>query len=183
MKTQTEKTLNVLRMIAWIGYIGSISLTVIGSIATIYFFIFPDADFIKNIKITEAKLSFITLRNDYMGRLLFYYILSLIKIYFVINIWKLAKDALININTNHPFSATISIILEKIAYVMIVIGVINFIINQYTITLEGLITNHFHYEYNLSPLLTYIFEIGIIYLIAQIFKRGVELQEESELTI
>ena len=183
MKTQTEKTLNVLRMIAWIGYIGSISLTAIVSIATICFFIFPDADFIKNIKISEAKLSFITLRNDYMGRLIFFYILSLIKIYFVITIWKLAKDALININSNHPFSATISIILEKIAYVMIVIGVINFIINQYTITLEGLITNHFHYEYNLSPLLTYIFEIGIIYLIAQIFKRGVELQEENELTI
>ena len=181
MKTQTEKILNILRVIAWIGYVGSIAMTVIAGIFTIYSFIYPDADFIKNITISEAKLPFRTLKNDYLGRLIFYYILFLAKTYFVIKIWKLAKDALNNININNPFSSKTSIILEKIAYLMIVIGVINFIIGQYIIALEGLVTNHFKYSF--SPDLTYIFGIGIIYLISQIFKRGVELQEENEFTV
>ncbi|MFN3489676.1 MAG: DUF2975 domain-containing protein [Emticicia sp.] len=181
MKTQTEKILNVLRVIAWIGYIGSIALTIIGGIATIYFISFPDADFTKNVTISDAKLSFRTLKNDYLGRLIFYYILFLIKIYFVIKIWKLAKDALTNININNPFTSNTSIMIEKIAHLTIIIGVINFIIGQYTIALEGLVTDYF--RYNFSPDLTYIFGIGIIYLISQIFKRGVELQEENELTV
>jgi Protein of unknown function (DUF2975) len=181
MKTQTEKILNILRVIAWIGYVGSIVIAVIAGIFAIYSFIFPDADFNKNIFISDAKLPFRTLKNDYLGRLIFYYILSLIKIYFVIKIWKLAKDALTNININNPFSSKTSIIVEKIAYLMIIIGVLNFIIGQYVIALEGLITNHFKYSF--SPDLTYLFGIGIIYLISQIFKRGVELQEENELTV
>lgn len=181
MKTQTEKILNVLRVIAWIGYVGSIALTIIGGIATIYFISFPDADFTKNVTISDAKLSFETLKNDYLGRLIFYYILFLIKTYFVIKIWRLAKDALTNININNPFTSSTSIIIERIAHLTIIIGVINFIIGRYVITLEALITNHF--KYGFSPDLTYIFGIGIIYLISQIFKRGVELQEENELTV
>jgi len=72
MKKQTEKILNVLRVIAWIGYIGSIVTIVIISIFTIYIFIFPDADFTKNVTISDAKLSFKTLKNDYLGRLILY---------------------------------------------------------------------------------------------------------------
>jgi hypothetical protein len=113
MKTQTEKILNVLRVIAWIGYISSIVTTVIAGIFAVYSFIFPDADFIKNITVSEAKLPFRTLKNDYLGRLIFFYIMYLIKIYFVIKIWKLAKDALTNININNPFSTKTSIIIEK----------------------------------------------------------------------
>lgn len=181
MKTQTEKILNVLRVIAWVGYVGSIALIIIGGIATIYFISFPDADFTKNVTISDAKLSFKTLKNGYLGRLIFYYILFLIKTYFVIKIWRLAKDALTNININNPFTSSTSIIIERIAHLTIIIGVINFIIGQYVIALEGLVTDHF--KYNFSPDLTYIFGIGIIYLISQIFKRGVELQEENELTV
>lgn len=181
MKTQTEKILNILQVIAWIGYIGTIAITVVAGIFTIYSFILPDADFTKNIFISDAKLSFRTLKNDYIGRLIFYYILSLIKIYFVIKTWKLAKDALINININSPFSSKTSIIIEKIAHLVIVLGVINFVIGQYVFVLDGLVTDHI--KYNFSPDLTYIFGIGLIYLLSQIFKRGVELQEENELTV
>jgi hypothetical protein len=181
MKTQTEKILNILRIIAWIGYVGSIALTIIGGIATIYLISFPDADFSKYVYITDAKISFRTLKNDHLEMLIFYYILSLIKIYFVINIWELSKDAHTNINLNNPFISEASIIIEKIAHLTIIIGVINFINGQYTIALEGLVTNHF--KYNFSPDLNYIFGIGIIYLFSQIFKRGVELQEENELTV
>ncbi len=79
MKTQTEKILNVLRVIAWIGYVGLIVITVVGGIFTIYLLISPNADFTKNIFISDAKLSFRTLKDDYLGRLIFYYILSFIK--------------------------------------------------------------------------------------------------------
>ena len=181
MKTQTEKVLNILRVIAWIGYVGSIVLTVAVGIFILYLFISPNSDFTKNISISDARLSFNTLKNDFLGRLIFYYILSLIKIYFVIKTWKLAKDALINININNPFTSNTSIIIEKIAYLMILIGALNFIIGQYVFTLEALVTNHL--KYNFSPDLSYIFGIGIVYLISQIFKRGVELQEENELTV
>jgi hypothetical protein len=181
MKTQTEKILNILRVIAWIGYVGSIVIAVMVGIFTIYSFIFPNSNFIKYTYVADTKISFKTLKNEYLGRLIFYYILSLIKIYFVIKIWKLAKDALTNLNINSPFSSKTSVIFERIVYLIIVIGVINFIIGQYVNTLEALITNHT--KYNFSPDLTYLFGIGILYLFSQIFKRGVELQEENELTV
>ena len=181
MKTQTEKILNILRVIAWIGYVGSLVIATVFGIFIIYFSILPDAEFTKYTYISDTKLSFKTLQNDYLGRLIFYYILHFIKIYFMIKIWKLAKDALTNININNPFSSKTSIILEKIAHLVIVLGVINFVIVQYVFVLDGLVTDHI--KYNFSPDLTYIFGIGLIYLISQIFKRGVELQEENKLTI
>ena len=55
-----SKILNVLRIIAWIGYIGSIALTIIGGIAAIYFISFPDVieeaqKELDSIKTEEAK--------------------------------------------------------------------------------------------------------------------------------
>jgi hypothetical protein len=182
MKTQTEKILNVLRIIAWIGYVGSIvvAIVIIGfSIAL--FFIPSNADFTKALFITDRKLPFLILKNEYLGRLVFYLILGLLKCYFVIKVWKLVKDTLTDLNIISPFSAKTAISIEKVAYLMIVISVVDFFTQQYVSTLEGLTTNHVKYNFSLD--LTYIFVIGIVYLISQIFKRGIEIQEENDLTV
>ncbi len=182
MKTQTEKILNILRIIVRIGYVGSIivAIMIIGfSIA--FIFLSPNTDFAKTLFITDKKLPFSTLKNEYSGWFMGYIILSLLKYYFVIKIWKLGKDTLTNLDIISPFSPKISINIEKTAYLMIIIGVANFIIQQYESVLEGLTTNHVKYNYSLD--LTYIFGVGIVYLVSQIFKRGIEIQEENDLTV
>ena len=181
MKTQTVKILNILRIIAWIGYIGTLVLLVLTTLITGYCFLFSDTDFAKKIFVSDAQLSFDTLKNNYLGRLIFYYVLSAIKIYFIIKVWQLAKNALTIINIDKPFTREISHIIEKIAFWMIVIGTMDFIINFFVMTLEMLVKNH--HKINFSPDLTYLFGVGIIYFISQIFKRGVEIQAENELTV
>jgi hypothetical protein len=179
MKTQTEKILNVLRIIAWIGYIGSIVVAIsIAGILVAYFFVSPNASFTENLFITDTKLRFDTLKNDYLG---WFIILSLLKYYFIIKTWKLVKDTITNLNIIRPFSAEISINIEKIAYLMIVISLVDFFTQQYVSLLEVLTTNQIKYNFSLD--LTYIFVIGIVYLISQIFKRGIEIQEENDLTV
>lgn len=182
MKTQTEKILNVLRIIAWIGYVGSIVVAIaIVGIFVAHFFVSPNAEFVKKFFVTDSKLSFTTLVNEYLGWFVFYLILSLLKYYFIIKTWKLVKDTITNLNIIRPFSAEISINIEKIAYLMIVISLVDFFTQQYVSLLEVLTTNQIKYNFSLD--LTYIFVIGFVYLVSQIFKRGIELQEENDLTV
>jgi hypothetical protein len=83
-------------------------------------------------------------------------------------------------NIKNPFTIEISSKIQKISYILFELWVISFIGNSYIgfVSKEtGIdLANHFNHE-------EYFFMAGIVYIISQIFKRGVELQEENELTV
>lgn len=88
-----------------------------------------------------------------------------------------------SINLKQPFNAKICKWIERISHLALVIGIIQVCAKSYYARLveEG---------FKLSKLSGYfsdgsqfLFLAGIIFIIAQIFKRGLELQSENELTI
>ena len=80
----------------------------------------------------------------------------------------------------NPFTVTISAKIQKISYLLFELWVVSFIGNNYIKFIgkeSGIdLVNHFNQG-------EYFFMAGIVYIISQIFKRGVELQEENELTV
>ncbi|MNJ92930.1 hypothetical protein D3C87_106050 [compost metagenome] len=95
----------------------------------------------------------------------------------------LAVKISMKFNLQQPFSKTISKWVEQISHFALMIGVIQICAQSYYKQLikEGLsITNvsgYFGYGGE------FLFLAGIIFIIAQVFKRGLEIQSENELTI
>jgi hypothetical protein len=87
------------------------------------------------------------------------------------------------LNIVTPFSVEIAKIIEKISYEAFSIAILSIITKQYA---KRLIQN----GYELSDTSTYwndtaafLMMAAIVYVISQIFKRGIELQQENDLTI
>jgi hypothetical protein len=96
--------------------------------------------------------------------------------YLVVNLFR-------KLNIVAPFSLEIAKIIEKISYEALAIALLSFVANQYA---EALIAN----GHKLHETTTYWNDIdaflmmaAIVYVISQIFKKGIELQHENDLTI
>jgi hypothetical protein len=181
MKTQTEKILNILRVIAWIGYI--CWLIAFGMIIIMAFCLFLNIDSnLTKMTIQESTITLKLLREKYLLQFIAFVGLMILETFLVVKIWEVAKNALTNINLKKPFSYLTTSMIEKISYLIFGIWLIELVptfYGRYILTLFNDITEKF----SLSTEFSYLFMSGIIYLISQIFKRGVELQEENELTV
>ncbi|MEO9021368.1 MAG: DUF2975 domain-containing protein [Ginsengibacter sp.] len=96
-------------------------------------------------------------------------------------IWYLIFDLLLKLQLKSPFSMVVTKKLEKIAYrlmgVWFLISIVVKNYSHYLMKATGiqLPTNHSGDEY--------FFIAGIVYIISQIFKRGIEMQKENQLTV
>ncbi len=185
MKTQTEKILTILRVIAWIGYVGW--LLIFGAVVIMSFFglLSSSAEFTKLpvMNIDNLEITFQTMKEKYPNHFIVYVGLMIIETFLVLKIWEISKNILSNMNVQSPFSQEMARKIEKIAWLIFVCWLIEMAGNLYNkyflITTNG--GNEL--EFKLSTGFSYLYMAGIIYLISQIFKRGVELQEENELTV
>lgn len=106
-------------------------------------------------------------------------ILALLKAYLFYLVVKLFTQ----LNIVAPFSVPIAKIIEKISYEAFSIAILSMITKQYA---KRLIQN----GYELSDTSSYwndttafFMMAAIVYVISQIFKKGIELQQENDLTI
>lgn len=90
---------------------------------------------------------------------------------------------LMKLDLEKPFSSAASGHITKISYVTLSIGIISYIARQTTMGLT-------HYGFDTAPLgkfwadsKAFILMAAVVYVIATIFKRGVELQNENDLTV
>jgi hypothetical protein len=90
----------------------------------------------------------------------------------------LVIQLLTKINLKQPFELRIAFLLEKLSFYIFAIWVVSVIFNQY----NHFLTRKFRVELS-SNSLEFIFLAGVIFIIAQIFKRGIEIQTENDLTI
>lgn len=84
-----------------------------------------------------------------------------------------------NLDLNQPFNQKASDIINKISYLTVTIGVLSAIGSGYGQYLSELFVT-VNYGWGASE---YLFMAGVIFVIAQVFKRGIELQSDNELTI
>lgn len=167
-----------LYVIAWIIFVG-LSIEVGGLIVNFFFHLY-NPEIVKNL---YQKLDLIQMYKDnssaFFGIYSFILIISILKavlFYTVINLMH-------KMNLSKPFSTFVAKQISQLSYYTLSIGFISYIARQFVKNLN----HHSSVSDNLNQFWVdseaFIFTGAIIYIIAQIFKRGVELQEENDLTV
>lgn len=173
-KTRTEQILKVMHVVAWIVVIGLVAEA--GAILISYSVSYFNSEGAKNLymglnlyKLRELNFWYYT---QYVSFLI---ALPLMKAFMVF----LVTKTLSKVNLQNPFTMEVANILKRISYVLVEIWVVSIISSSHSkwllnVTGEQLLA---------KPEGSFLFVAGLVFIISQIFKRGVELQSENELTV
>lgn len=180
MKTTTKRILTVMHILAWIIFIG----VSINAGAVIVSFIAAHIGGMEAAKKMYLQLDFSSLYyfskahyNTLMSLMIFITILKATIFYVLITIF-------MKINFVQPFSTVVSKLISRIAYIALAIGLLTLCANHYCDWLHGAQKVYLPplYEY-LGGGAEFLLLGGTIFMIAQVFKRGIEIQSENELTV
>ncbi len=175
MKIKTESIFKIMKFLTWLVFIG---LCIKAGAIIISFLI--------SLFITEEGA-----KNLYMGLTLFdiyqtsiwhYTIfvallicLTVLEAYIAYVVIKI----FLKFNLENPFSSNVTLLILKISHIALITGLVSLVANGYSKWLVG-IGIEVNFKWGTTE---FLFLSGIIYIIAQIFRRGVEIQSENELTI
>ncbi len=174
MKVRTKHILEVLKVLAWIIYLGLCIKTGIIIISFIASFYNPEVAASLYLGVDYSPIYNSGLWK-YVVITSFLIALPALKAYMFYLVIKLLSG----INLEKPFSQRVGNLLVSISRVALEIGILAIISNGYAQWLQKSETQ-FVYESNSTE---FLFMAGIVFVIAQIFKRGLELQTENELTV
>ena len=182
-KTRTEKILKIINVFAWIIFVGT--LVKFGTILIIFIISLFNSEYVlfKDIEVfgegTSSGTYFYEIRESHLWNYIPYVISiilwTLIKSYLAYLIIKL----LAKINLIHPFSMEVADRIVKISYALIFIWVLSFVVGFF----DKWATLAIGLEPQFEVRGEFLFIAGLVYLIGNIFKRGVEIQNENKLTI
>ncbi|MCF7559735.1 DUF2975 domain-containing protein [Sabulilitoribacter multivorans] len=172
---KTNQVLKTMKVLSWIIFIG---LCIKSGAMLIVFLV---SLVVNNVVSTDLYqgLDFIELYNfsksHYSVFVILIILISMIKAY----LFYLVVRIFFKINFNKPFSLNVANLICKISHVAFSIGVVAFVANIYNtwlISKDAVTRLHW-------PIQEYLFMAGIIFIIAFVFKRGIEIQSENDLTI
>jgi hypothetical protein len=174
MKTKTEKILTILHILAWIVFIGfsidagamivSFIVSIVNPTAAANLFKEIDLQQLRQYDLVQYVIS--------VGLMIFYLVLKAQVAYMLIQV-------LSKIKMSNPFVIETSKALEKISYMILTAWIMALIHNLHAGVMMKRVAD---LDINLLPS-EFIFYAGVVYVISQIFKKGVEIQSENELTI
>lgn len=176
MKTQTETILTITKILTWIVFIGLCIKT--GSLIISFFvslFVNPAAsqDLYLGLDLSSIQ------ENDQWhyicsaSLLIFFTGLKAYLAYLVIKIF-------LKFNLENPFSPAVAKLIDCIAQTALTAGLFAIIMGGYGNWLAKKNVLGISFGEGGSE---FLFLAGIIFIIAQVFKKGIELQSENELTI
>lgn len=176
MKTKTEEILMVLKVLALLAAIGF--SIICGSEILSLVASFINADWAKRVYGVEEDL--FNLRKYYN----WYYISAMSLIIassaYKAFIWYLVFDLLLKLKLTTPFSVEVAQKLDRIAYSLLAVWCLGIISKGYF----GWLSKATDLNLTVTSIESeFIFIAGIVYIISQIFKRGIEIQEENLLTV
>jgi hypothetical protein len=175
VKTKTIQILGVMQILAWLAFIGYAAeaggLLISFGVSCVN----PEAS--KNL---YKGLDLYELRQFSF----FYYALSvssmvalsIMKSY----IWFQVIKILSKMNLMNPFRIEVTHTLERISYVLFGTWIATLFINVLT---SWIMKESEVLQGNLNTMDEFLFMAGLVYIISQVFKRGVEIQSENELTV
>ena len=174
MKTRTERILTVMHIVMWIIFIGTCIQA--GAIIISYFVSLYNPIAAKDLYL---GLNFFDLRQHDMDQ-------YQITIFFVVATYCLKAymayltiKIFLTINFSQPFSIEVAKLIQKISQAALIAGLIAIVADGYS---QWLIKNGVTIKYN-WPSGEFLLAAGVIFVIAQVFKKGIELQAENELTV
>ncbi|MBK8966101.1 MAG: DUF2975 domain-containing protein [Saprospiraceae bacterium] len=173
-KSRTEQILIVMHILAWVVCIGL--MIEAGAILVSFGVSCVNPEAAKNL---YQGLDLYALRRFsfwyYAQAASFMFALAGMKAYVVFLVIRtLAEVKLLN-----PFKVEVALMLEKISYVLLGIWLVALVSSAHADWL--LKTTGEVYPIGASG--EFLFAAGLVFIISQIFKRGVELQSENELTV
>jgi hypothetical protein len=89
----------------------------------------------------------------------------------------------IKIDLIHPFSKGIAKLISKLSYIAFTLGVFQLLTSGFVQWLDPNVFQLIGVDQHLSGSFEYFLLSALIFAIAQVFKRGVEIQAENELTV
>ncbi|MDT0557921.1 DUF2975 domain-containing protein [Ichthyenterobacterium sp. W332] len=172
---KTKQIFSIMNGFSWIVFIGyCIKAGAITLVSIISLF--------KNKNATENLYMGIDLASIYEFSIFHFVLTTLILIliaslkaylfYLLIIIFK-------RIDLHKPFQIDVTHLVFKISYVALTIGILGAVAKPYTIWLR---TNVFFTQLDIGTS-AYIFMAGVVFIVATLFKRAVEIKQENDLTI
>jgi hypothetical protein len=174
MEIKTERILMFMHILAWVAFIG---LTIkAGSILISYG--------VSCVNHTAARNLYNGLDLGNLREFNFWYYTMSVSFIFAFSAMKafvayLVIKILSKVNLMNPFTVEVALILEKISYVLAGTSLIALLNNAQASWLMKR-TEIFQVELASGE---FIFMAGLVFIISQVFKRGVEIQSENDLTV
>jgi len=178
MTKKNDAILKVLHVVSWVAFIG----LCIEAGALIFNFVYalfkPIAshNIYKGLDLSKLYANHFP---QFLGVMSFVLILAILKAYLFYLVVKIFQK----LNLVKPFDVEISKLIEKISYEAMVIAVVSLIAHQFT---KRLIQNGYevsHIEKYWNDTAAFIMMAAILFIISQVFKKGIELQNENDLTV
>jgi|SRR5690606_12614170 len=172
---KTEKILSFLKIISWIVFIGY--LMTAGSLLISFVLSFFHPEIASKMYKVNPDIFVLREKSTFVFVCGFSLIIAMVCMFSYF--WFLVIKLFDKLNIKNPFSIEIVRHLEKMAYFLLGIFIVSVIAKGY---LEGQLNHLVGVELKLGEN-NILFMAGIIYIISQIFKRGIEIQQENELTV
>ena len=129
----------------------------------------------------QVDLSIFNIREQSIAYYVFGMLLIMAVSAFKATIWYLLYSLLLKLKLQTPFLMEVEIKLELIAFLLLGVWLISsFFWETFIYYLSKDTRIQLPLNNNVDE---YIFFAGIVYIISQIFKRGIEIQEENQLTV
>jgi len=179
MKSRTKQVLLILHIIAWIIFIGLCIKT--GSILYSFFVSLAiNSAGAKNLHLGLDLSDLYRFNTRHYVTIVMYIIfLSALKAY----LFYLVIKIFLKINFVSPFSTEVSFLISKIGQVALGIGILTLVAVGYVAWLTKKGVTFPDLRQYLGGAGEFLLLGGIIFIIAQVFKRGIEIQSENELTV
>ena len=177
MKTQTKTILVASKVLAFVGFIwysilcGSQLLNLVAS------FISPE--WAKHTY--QIDLNIFRIREYSIAFYAYAMCLTIAVFALKAFIWYVVYELLSKLKLQTPFSMEVEKKLERIAYLLLAVWIVGSIFWKTYIYYLSRDTGIQLPANNSGD--EYLFMAGIIYIISQVFKRGIEIQEENDLTV
>lgn len=176
MKIRTEQILTFLKIVAWLAFVGYSIKAGAQAVALVVCFIDPSLA----EKLYEVNPLFLKLRQYNIQ----YFVNTMSLLVFLsattAHIWYMAIQLLSKLNLKTPFSREVAKRLEKIAFEILGLWLVNIMAMAYLKRLEKA-TGEVLGDFGIGD--EFLLVAAIVYIVSQIFKRGIELKEENELTV
>ena len=172
--TKTQQTIKAMKIVSWVVFVGFSYTAGIILISFIVSFF----DSATALKVYNDQNLYKLCLYDFPK----YSLMIMILIAFVAmkaTIWYMVIKIISKIELKNPFTNDVVRRLENISYIIFITGILGFLGNLYLSTFREIIIRlNISFEGSNFVLLAIL-----VFIISQIFKRGVELQSENELTV
>jgi hypothetical protein len=173
MKTKTENLLTVMHILAWVVFIGLAIQA--GAIIISYIVSIGHAQAAKNL---FRGMDLYAYRVQSFGH--YSFVVGYRVIFCITEAYTayLMTSLLSKLNISKPFNVDVVKLMQRISYCILYVWLIAMVYNTHV----GILEQHYGLVATYIPG-DFIFIAAVVYVFAQMFKRGIEIQSENELTV